>query len=280
MVIKYDYEDSPWDKQHNGKLVHLSGPLRTGEPLTEPDYNIMVQAVKLKRNVAMLQWVEESVESKMNANDDGFFDQDRKYYYTQEWKDHLVESRNFYLWASHKNPTEFPLQSKVQVAERAYIGGYELGEQLKEKFNTFVHITSDTRPDIPGVRLHSGFYYHGVDVHEPQIGDLRIQFFFAGLESTSYSVVGLLQDGRIVPYETSRGASVLFLVSGTMTAENMIGQEHSFLRLKSNTFRAIGVGILFVGMPAAIDVVKWICECWCDSLAQNSYSSPTFNYYS
>lgn len=43
----------------DGELIYISARLTTDEPLTEPDYNIQVQAVKLKRHVQMYQWVEE-----------------------------------------------------------------------------------------------------------------------------------------------------------------------------------------------------------------------------
>lgn len=58
-------------KYQNGELLHIVARLYTDEPLTEPDYNIQVQAVKLKRRVQMYQWIEE--ETFVTLNDSILF---------------------------------------------------------------------------------------------------------------------------------------------------------------------------------------------------------------
>ncbi|CAM6031440.1 unnamed protein product, partial [Sphagnum compactum] len=124
----------------------------------------------------------ETIEHKYGESVASVQAEEHTYYYTQEFKDKLIDSRNFYIRSSHENPTKFPLDSKIYVAEHVKIGPYELGNEIKDRINTFIEVTSDTRPDDSSIKLHSGLYYHCNDIFNPEIGDIRIQFSLAGLQ--------------------------------------------------------------------------------------------------
>ncbi|XP_052860598.1 transmembrane protein 43 homolog [Anopheles cruzii] len=237
--------DSPYEKQFEGRLVHLNGALATGEPLTEPDYNIQVQAVKLKRRVQMYQWVEETVEHRFGESVATVETDDRSYFYNREWRDDLVDSRSFYIRNGHHNPTTFPLDSTVHVSEHVYIGPYELGDVAKNRFQTYQEVTSDTRPEDPSVRLHTGLYYHCNDIWNPEVGDIRIQFAYAGLEGSYVTIVGRLEKGRIVPYESTHARKVLLMESGEHNLHGIFRIEHQQQRLVTWGVRFVGWVLLF-----------------------------------
>ena len=65
---------------------------------------------------------------------------------------------------------------------RVKIGGFLLGKELKAKFEEFTAFTSDERPSDPGIKMHAGLYFHAKDVWESDVGDIRVQFSYAGRE--------------------------------------------------------------------------------------------------
>lgn len=249
----------PFQKDYVGRVVHLSGPINTGEPLSEPDYNIQVLAVKLRRRVEMYQWVEESVERiGSNTHPQDVMDHDeRQYFYATEWRPQLIDSSRFYLRSGHQNPPNFPLPSLTQVAEHVRIGEYELNSEVKMSFDNFVLITSDTRPEIAGVKMHSGFYYHTEDIHSPQVGDLRLNFQLAGLEGTTYSVVGQLNESGIVePFQSRVGRKLLILKSGDLSVDEIMHQEQFSLAVKSWFMRVLGTALLYMAISKLLDILS------------------------
>lgn len=75
---------------------------------------------------------------------------------------------------------EIPLPTITTVASKVKIGHLKIGEEIKQKFNDWVEVSSDERPERRDVKLHMGIYYHCDDIWNPEVGDIRVQFYYAG----------------------------------------------------------------------------------------------------
>ncbi|EFN75462.1 Transmembrane protein 43-like protein [Harpegnathos saltator] len=240
--------------EYQGCLIYLSGHLVISEPLTEPDYGIVMSSVKLKRRVQMYQWVE--IEEERSYG--GMTEDEKHYYYTTEWKDKLVDSDHFYIRTGHHNPKEMPIKSQLQIADEVKIGAYTFGAELKKKFNDFMEVTSDERPERKDIKMHSGLYYHSVDLWNPQVGDIRIQFSYAGKSGEVCSVVGLLEKDVIKPYYTHHGEEILLQRKHKISVDQMFHLEHVHNYWRTWTIRGLGWLVLFVAATCLANILKTI----------------------
>ena len=91
---------------------------------------------------------------------------------------------------------------------RVKVGDFLLGKDLREKFNEFKVFTSDERPSDASIKMHAGLYYHAADVWRPEVGDVRIQFGYAGRDEDKVTIVGKQSGRELRPYETESGDEV------------------------------------------------------------------------
>ncbi|XP_014208118.1 transmembrane protein 43 homolog [Copidosoma floridanum] len=240
--------------EFENRLAYLSGPLSVSEPLTEPDYNIMITCVKLKRKAQMYQWVE--IEEDQNFP--GSTEPVKHYYYTTEWKDKLIDHNDFYIKHGHENPTDMLIKSQVQIAMDARIGNFGLSDDLKDKFNDFVGVTSDERPERPDIKMHAGIYYHSSDLWVPKVGDIRVLISYAGKAGDHYSVVGRLVNGVIEPYVTSHGHEILLLRKGEISVNQMFHLEHVDNYWRTWAIRGLGWLVMFLAATCLANILKII----------------------
>jgi len=231
--------------EYDGRLVHISGLLLVDEPLTEPDYGISIQAVKLKRRVQMYQWVEERVQRDYSDPTTTHSTDNSDYYYVTEWRDKLVDSRTFYIRHGHQNPMDIPLKTHIHISPLVRVGQLILGSELKEKFTDYIEVTSDERPERKDIKLHLGIYYHCNDVWNPEVGDIRVQFYYAGVSGEPVSIVAMQKDGILLPYTTSKAHEILLLRLGVLTIAQMFSEERSDAYYETWKLRAAGIFILY-----------------------------------
>jgi len=247
--------------ENNGKLVLLSGPLNIEDDLEDPLYGIKIQAVKLKKLVQMYQWYETEDrrdQNEHNPEEHDFHAEPATYSYARDWFDEPINSNAFQNTLGHHNPETWPFNSSMITNQRVKIGGFLLGQNLKMKFKDYVTFTSDERPSDPNIKMHAGIYYHSKNMWQPEVGDFRVHFSYAGKGGDLVSVVGRQSGREIRPYATEAGEELLFLYPGVRKPDEVFNFEHSQNRLQTWLYRLLGWFLMFLGyncVSSLLDII-------------------------
>ncbi|KAM4582920.1 transmembrane protein 43 [Fundulus diaphanus] len=262
---------SSLDLQNNDRLVHLSAQLRTLEPLHDPNYRVVVQAVKLRREVEMYQWVEQHESRDYKEN--GETKTETTYTYNTEWKSEVVNSRNFDKEIGHQNPSAMPVESVTVVAHEVRVGPFILSKGLVEQINDFktLSLGGFTALNLdPFLSVHGDYFYHTQFPLRPQVGDVRVRFSFAGLsgENTrlgppvTASIVAMQRGEKLLPFKTKSGDFLEIVYLEELTAEEVFDKEHQHNRIKTWGLRAAGWALMFISIQLTTRIlytlVDWV----------------------
>jgi len=256
-------------EENNGKLVLVAGLLEVPDALKDPYYGISINAAKLRKVVQVFQWdetVDQKNQNPETASSDPH-DHEKTYSYDTDWYDHHIDSSGFYNTLGHHNPhlSDWPANSSLVVNSRVKIGDYLLGTDLKTKFDNFKPFTSDQRPTAEGVRIYAGLYYHSQNVWQPEVGDYRIQFSYAGRAGDEFTAVGKQSGREVRTYTTESGEELLILHEGIRAAWEVFRTEHILNRTTTWMYRLVGWFVLFLGLlcisrllEMALDEQPWL----------------------
>ncbi|XP_053529935.1 transmembrane protein 43 isoform X2 [Ictalurus punctatus] len=210
------------DPQNNGRLVHLSASLRTAQPLYDPNYKVSVQAVKLKRNVEMYQWVE-SQESR-DYQENGETKTETTYTYS------LIDQINNFKTLS---------LSALYVAD-PFLTVYE---------DYFYHTANPRRPEVGDVRV--SFSYAGLSAEGTFLGPAQ-----------KVSVVAMQNEDKLMPFKTKSKDTLEILYLEELTAEEVFAREHQYNMMMTWTLRAGGWLLMFIGINMTMRIfytlVDWV----------------------
>jgi hypothetical protein len=169
LVVKGD--PNRIDPANEGKLVHVSGELKTTARLTDPDFAISAEAALLVRNAEMYQWREQQGNTRS-------------------------KTRYEPLWSAERNRSQFnpPFRfpSVKVTAREATLGAFRPGKLVLEKLPATIGLPIEPAM-VEAVRTHVGGpaqgihdrLYLGSNPAQPQIGDIRISWRIAKLGPVS-----------------------------------------------------------------------------------------------
>jgi hypothetical protein len=222
------------DPQNEGKLIHVTGALAGVENLTDTEFGVAVDALRLRRRVWMYQWEQGSIQSQSSyGTEDSKGNtttllKTRTYNYSKNWLEQLIDSRSFYN-AGHDNPATMEIAARTVDATKITLGVFAVTPELVKQIDNFQAVpVSDTNLSALSepVRAKSKFFdggiYVGANVDQPTIGDLKIKFESA--PAATVSVIAKQDGNNLSPYAVAKSGSIAQLRVGTFSVQEMTSQ--------------------------------------------------------
>jgi len=242
--------------EYNGRLIHLTGLADGKQTLSDPEFGLEVAALKLQRNVEMLQW-KEKTESTTRNKLGGGTETVTTYTYEKVWSDTHIDSSGFKEPEGHQNPDVMPLQKLEKQAENITLGAYKLSPGLVSFLKKFEEVP-------PPETLPEGYLTVGPAILKsknpstPQIGDLRITFKAA--MPAEVSIIARQNGSLLEGYTTRTGTVLQMLQYGKVSAAAMFASAKSANKTLTWGLRLLGFILLFLAAKSMLGPIAVLAD--------------------
>lgn len=231
------------------KLVHVSGRAETDEQLSDAQFAVTRQGLRLNRLVEMYQWVEEE-RSESRTRTGGQRETVTTYEYQRQWEASLVNSREFRHPEGHENPATLPIERRSQSATEVRLGAFRLPSELAGKIRRSepIAVTEENVPDEFRERMQvaGGYLYLGQDPANPQVGDVRVALTL--VPNQDVSVIAQQVGNSFAAYQTRAGRKLEFLSEGLVSAAEMFQDQRDANNMLTWVLRLVGAAMMFFGI--------------------------------
>jgi hypothetical protein len=240
------------DGGKEGKLIHVSGAVRTDAPVVDDQLAVKATAVKLIRKVEMFQWKEhEKSESRKKLG--GGTETVTTWEYNRGWAEGRVDSSQFKHPEDHENPPAPAYESRTFVAGKVTVGAYTMSpEQLGQLTDaTALPVDAAAEGQLPAAarskfKVRDGKFFQGADLASPKVGD--VQIYFQIVNPATVSLVGVQSGQTFVPYRTATDTTILLVEEGTLTAPQMFKKAEDRNSVMTWVLRGLGFFLMFLGI--------------------------------
>ncbi len=193
------------DPANEGRLVQVSGRAESGAYIPDREFGISVKAIKLERRVLMYQWNEENLPGAPPA-------------YEKIWSIRPIQSSRFRQPQGHANPGVIDYRSFRWVSPRVSLGAFTLPNAIVKEIDSYesFRILGPMADPPHNIRdrltFYNGGFYMGRDPHQPEIGDLRIEYRI--VRNAGVTVTAQQQGHSFAPHRTQTGEEILRVAVG------------------------------------------------------------------
>ncbi|MAT13978.1 MAG: hypothetical protein CMJ46_01760 [Planctomyces sp.] len=250
-VIEID-DDMPVDGDNEGRLVHLSGELKSTTPIKEDWLKLNVDGLRLFRRV-------QTFEENAKARDEPLA------YLAGQWKDQPA----VVLPAVNETIPAQTVRSHYWYAENVRLGAHPVSETLLDRLTRFRQLdlqnffdveqfpsTSSSTTDssneestLPPARwqpLPQGLMW-GTPGYPPAAGDVRVLYYVVPVEMTVSLVARQGAEGRLEPFITSEGEVIERIRPGVVSWQNLYPEGKQPVNWVLWMFRILGCGLMWAG---------------------------------
>lgn len=251
------------DGANDGRLVHISGPVKVGAPPADPLFGGLTlpdNSIRLVRHVEMYQWKEDSKRETRNKIGGGT-EKVTTYSYSREWSSGPIDSSNFRKPEGHANP-DFAILQNSATSESAAIGGFQFtgrtlaGLGTEENLQPNDAVVAELKQflgDSFKVQTSAGALYVGANPAAPAVGDLQITLTASVADEAS--VIGMQQGDRLKDYKTSNGNTIFLTAAGEKTAAEMFDSAKSANTTMTWIIRGVGTLAILIGFRLMFSIV-------------------------
>ncbi len=257
------------DDANNGNLVHVTGKATTDETLTDPDFGVKANALKLNRKAEMYQYKEVTHTDKKKTVG-GSEETVTTYTYEPVWSETLIDSSSFKDpdagLKGYKNPTTMPYQTQDWKAKNVTLGVFALPLSLTDQITATkdLPVSEGSAPPAKFKVDQGGFYSSvGKTTDAPAVGDVKITYKI--VEPQTISIISKQTKNTFEPYQAEHGDALNLLELGDVDAAKMfqMAQDKNtnltwILRFGGFAMMAFGMFLVFKPLSVMGDIIPFI----------------------
>ena len=253
------------DPAYEGQLIHVTGAITADQPVSDDQFAVTAEGVRLVRSVEMFQWIETS-KTETQQNLGGSETRVTTYSYALDWSDRHHDSSRFQEAADHQNPAMI-FEGRSFSVDGAELGAFSLGRNVLDRIGgaqpfpipaAHVETLHDALGSDTDVRVVDGAIYLGPNPAFPQVGDYRIRYELVPLGTIS--VIGQQRDNGIAAYSTQAGDSLLIVDTGNLSAQEMFDSAASSNSVMTWVLRAGGLVLLIAGFSLMLGPISVVAS--------------------